>query len=174
MRTVSADLDGLLEQLYCLEAENRLLRRLAEVHPTYTAERERERRRFATLEHLTASASWEWIVSESRSELSDGMRRLLGLPPDAPAPSLRRALRLVDRCERHRALIQLRRLAEGTSCVQDYALAETGERLRVAGVAEFDEDRRLTRLYVVCQRRTSQPMPPRRSGLAPIETREAG
>lgn len=168
-KTVSANLDGLLEQLYCLEAENRLLRRLAQTLDAHAAERERERRRLAALEHITASASWEWIAAEGRSELSDGMRRLLELAPDDPAPSLRRVLRLLDRRERHRAVIQLRRLADGAPWVQDYALRESGAYLRVAGFAEFDEQRRLTRICVVCQRRSRQARPAR-PGRASVRT----
>ncbi len=166
-RAVPADLSNLLEQLHCLEAENRLLRRLARHVQAHSAERERHRRRLAILEHLTTSASWEWIAAEARSELSDGMRRLLGIAADAPPPPLRRVLHLLERSERHRALMQLRRLADGIACVQDYALREPGLRLRVAGLVEFDEHGQLARLCFLCQCHAAQDsVPPQPAGPA--------
>ncbi len=149
----AADTASLLERVESLEAENRLLRRLLEQHQHAPADRERDQRRLEAAENLSRIGTWEWSADAREAQVSRGLRRLLGLADDAPTPTIRRLLTYLPPVDRQRAIILLRRLrAEGETFVEEFALADNpGMRLRAAGMAEFDERRRLTRLFIVVQ-----------------------
>ena len=137
----AADTASLLERVESLEAENRLLRRLLEQHQHAPADRERDQRRLEAAENLSRIGTWEWSADAREAQVSRGLRRLLGLADDAPTPTIRRLLTYLPPVDRQRAIILLRRLRADNP----------GMRLRAAGMAEFDERRRLTRLFIVVQ-----------------------